>query len=274
MSAHPFLKWVGGKTALLSEITSRLPVKKVGTYYEPFIGGGAVFFALAAEGRFEKAVIGDASAELMCAYAALSSDVDGVVRALKKHVYEKEYYYDVRAQNPKRLGASARAARFIYLNKACFNGLYRVNKKGVFNVPFGAHKNLLICDEENLRAVAKVLKKTKLAVCDFERAVEPAVRGDFVYFDPPYVPVSETSDFTDYTTGGFGLEEQQRLRDVARRLDDRGVRVLLSNSDTPFVRKLYKGFRFEEVRAPRRVNSNGGKRGKVGELLISGRVSS
>lgn len=270
MIAHPFLKYAGGKTALLSEILPRLP-KKIGTYYEPFVGGGAVYFALAAEKRFKHAVLGDANDELMRAYSALAKDIEGVVGALKEHVYEEKYYYTVRALDPWALDPGTRAARLIYLNRTCFNGLYRVNRRGEFNVPFGRYVNPTICDEENLRAVSKVLRRqTLLGGRDFEKSVDPARRGDAVYMDPPYVPVSTTSNFTGYAKGGFGESEQIRLRDCFKTLAARGVHVLLSNSDTPLVRNLYRGFRIEEVQAPRRVNSKGGKRGNVGELLISG----
>ena len=270
--ARPFLKAVGGKTALLPEILPRLPAK-IKTYYEPFLGGGAVFFALAAEKRFAQAVIGDMNEDFMCAYRALVMDFDGLVRTLKKHVYDEKRYYEVRAERPEKLLQSARAARLIYLNKTGFNGLYRVNRKGEFNVPFGRYTNPTICDEANLSAVAAVLRgtNTTLVSSDFEITVKKAKRGDVVYFDSPYCPASETANFTAYTSDGFGLTSQERLRDVAKKLIDRGVHVLLSNSDTPLVRKLYKGFKLEEVQAPRRVNSKGGKRGNVGELLISGR---
>jgi len=269
--AHPFLKSVGGKTALLPKILPHLPAK-IRTYYEPFLGGGAVFFALAAENRFEQAVLGDANEEFVHAYVALVCDVEGVIRALKKHVYEEQHYYAVRAQEPLKLATSARAARLIYLNKTCFNGLWRVNKKGVFNVPFGRYTNPTICDEEGLRAVAAVFreKDVTLIAQDFAKTVETAHSGDVAYFDPPYWPVSDTANFTAYTAGGFSEEEQERLRNVAKKLITRGVHVVLSNSDTPLVRKLYTGFQIQEVRRSGRVNSVGGKRGSVGELLIWG----
>lgn len=265
--ARPFLKWAGGKTALLPEILLRLP-KTIGTYYEPFVGGGAVFFALAAEKRFERAVLGDANAELIETYFSIKEDLETVIRRLKAHAgkHSEEYFYKVRANPGQYI-----AARMIYLNKTCFNGLYRVNSKGGFNVPFGKYTNPTICDEENLRAVSAVLRGVGLLPGDFERSTMRARRGDTVYFDCPYVPVSATASFTAYTKGGFGPETQERLRDVAKRLVDRGVHVLLSNSDTPLVRYLYRGFKIEEVQAPRRVNSKGGKRGNVGELLISGK---
>ena len=270
-TARPFLKSVGGKTALLPEILLRLPAK-INTYYEPFLGGGAVFFALAAENRFKRAVLSDANEELVVTYIALANLTDKVVRALKKHMYEEEHYYSVRARDTLKMEMNARAARFIYLNKTCFNGLWRVNKKGKFNVPFGRYTNPTICDEENLRAVAAVLQRTAVPFAtDFEVTVALAKRGDTAYFDPPYAPASATANFTAYTAGGFGPEDQKRLRDVAKKLDERGVHVLLSNSDTPFVRELYRGFKIEKVQAPRRVNSRGDKRGNVGELLISGK---
>jgi DNA adenine methylase len=274
--AHPFLKMVGGKTILLPEILKRLPAK-INTYYEPFVGGGAVFFALAAEGRFKRAVIGDANAELMHTCFSLSCSAPAVIRRLKWHAekHSEAHFYEVRAID--KCTPVERAARMIYLNRTCFNGLYRVNKAGRFNVPFGRYTNPKICDEENLLAVEETLYRVPFEdpradyARDFEQTVLPAKRGDVCYFDPPYAPLSPTANFTTYTAGGFGLAEQTRLRDVAKKLDARGVRVLLSNSDTPLTRKLYRGFKIEEVQAPRRVNSKGGKRGNVGELLISGR---
>jgi DNA adenine methylase len=266
----PFLKWVGSKRFLLPEILRRLP-KKMNAYYEPFLGGGAVFFALAAEGRFKKAVLSDANAELVATYNALADEVDAVIERLHEHVYDKTHYYAVRAHEPRSL--PAKAARMIYLNRTCFNGLYRVNQKGHFNVPFGRYTNPTICDEGNLRAVSKVLKSkgVSVLVADFVDAVKKAHEGDVVYFDPPYVPLSTTSDFTTFTKGGFGTADQVRLRDCFKSLEERGVHVLLSNSDAPMVRELYKGFRVSKVKAPRRVNSKGNKRGDVGELIISSR---
>jgi DNA adenine methylase len=273
MIAHPFVKAVGGKTFLLPEILKRLPAK-INTYYEPFVGGGAVFFALATERRFKRAVIGDANEELMITYEAVAQDVDAVIRALKKHVYEEAYYYAVRAQKPRTI--AARAARCIYLNKTGFNGLYRVNRKGEFNVPFGRYTNPKICDEENLRAVAAVLRVSAPHVgvlhvmcLDFEKAVVSAKRGDVFFADPPYFPVSETANFTGYTKGGFTFDDQKRLRDVALRLKSRGVHVLLCNADVPAARKLYaKGFKLHSVSVRRNVNSKATGRGPVGELLI------
>lgn len=269
--ARPFLKFAGGKTALLPEILPRLPAK-IGTYYEPFVGGGAVFFALATEGRFERAVIVDSNEELMNVYSVIQQIPDSLMDFLKRGFAQNEKsYYKIRAQDPNELVALARAARTIYLNKVGFNGLYRVNRKGVFNVPWGRQENRTLFEEENILACSAALKNVTLAVLDFEYTARLAKRGDVVYMDPPYIPLSETSNFTSYTGGGFGLKEQERLRNVAKALDKRGVHALLSNADTPLTRKLYRGFKIESVQAPRRVNSKGGKRGNVGELLISGR---
>ena len=269
-SAKPLLKWAGSKRYLLPKILPRLP-EKIRTYYEPFLGGGAVFFALAAERRFERAFISDANEELTDTYRAIAHKPLEVIKHLSKHVYEADYYYSVRASRPRSL--AARAARMIYLNRTGFNGLYRVNKKGDFNVPFGRYTNPTICDEENLLLASAVLRHSTVAIggVDFEAAVKKARKGDVVYMDPPYAPVSKTSNFTSYAKGGFDEAAQLRLRDCFKALDERGVHVLLSNSDTPFVRRLYNGFHISEVKAPRRINSKGAKRGDVTELLISGR---
>ena len=265
--AKPFIKWCGGKTALLREILPRLP-KKINTYYEPFLGGGAVFFALAAEKRFEDAVLADSNDDLIETYFSIQNDLEVLIRRLKVHAakHSKDYFYKVRAARGGYI-----AARLIYLNRTCFNGLYRVNKKGEFNVPFGDYKNPTICDAPNLRAVCAALRGVRLESSDFELAVRNVKRGDTVYFDCPYIPLSATSNFVAYAKSGFNDQDQERLSDVARGLVKRGVHVLLSNSDTPFARKLYKGFKIEKVEAPRRVNSKASKRGNVGELLISGK---
>jgi DNA adenine methylase len=273
MTARPFVKAVGGKTFLLPEILPRLPAK-INTYYEPFVGGGAVFFALASERRFKLAVIGDANEELMNLYYVIRKYPYDLIAFLDDGFKQDEKsYYKIRAQNPKDLRQLARAARTLYLNKVSFNGLYRVNKKGVFNVPWGRQEGRTLLDEENIHNCCDALGRAALTALDFGVTVAPAKRGDTVYFDCPYLPVSDTANFTTYTAGGFTLEDQTHLRDVAKKLVERGVYVLLSNADTPLTRKLYRGFKIEEVQTPRRVNSKGGKRGNVGELLISGRNS-
>lgn len=273
--AHPFLKWAGGKRQLLPEIRKHVP-QKFGRYFEPFVGAGAVFFDLfgrthsASEVvvRLESpAVIGDSNVELMETYHAVQRDVEGLIGRLKAHAgkHSEDYYYKVRAQTGGHTGA-----RMIYLNRTGFNGLYRVNKKGEFNVPFGRYVNPTICDEENLRACSRALHRVRLIPRDFETVVTDVERGDFVYFDCPYWPVSESANFTSYTKDGFGADDQQRLRDCALRLKSRGVHVLLSNANVPPVRRLYaKGFRLHKVLARRNINSSASRRGAVGELLIT-----
>jgi len=266
---QPFVKWAGGKRQILPAILSRLPTEIV-TYYEPFVGGGAVFFALAHEGAFDRAVINDLNSELMDSFRTFGAGgVQGVIDLLSTYPHERGFFEDLRRLIPAELSLEARTARFIYLNRIGFNGLYRVNKKGQFNVPFGQYENPTICDESNLRAVAKVLVGVEAQCQDFAVSVEPARPGDTVYFDPPYIPLSETSNFTAYTEGGFGLREHERLARCFRQLAERGVSVLLSNSDTERSRELYDGFKVEQVKARRNINSKGTKRGEVSELLVS-----
>ena len=271
--AIPLLKYVGGKRQLLPEIRKYMaPPGTYGRYFEPFVGGGAVFFDLYthpdAGPVSRKAWLCDSNAELMTTYAGVRDNVDAVIRALREYaeLHDTEHYYLVRAQQPKE--PHLVAARMIYLNRTCYNGLYRVNKKGGFNVPIGRYTNPTICDEKNLRAVSRVLKSAELVTGDFEQVLSNAIEGDFVYCDPPYPPTSATSDFTSYTANGFNLADHERLVVCARRLKERGVRVLLSNADLPVVRKMYEGFEMRSVQANRAINSKGGKRGAVGELLI------
>lgn len=274
--ARPFIKWVGGKTQLLSELLGLFP-RKIKTYYEPFIGGGACFFSLAVEGRFEHAVINDWNRELTDTYRVIRDFPDELMRDLKyrEEVYQeapKSLYEGWRAEDPSKLDPVKRAGRFIFLNKAGFNGLYRVNQQGKFNVPWGQKTSITTFDEDNIRDANLLLNwKTSILTGDFEEAVSTASPGDFVYFDPPYIPVSATSDFASYTERGFGMSEQRRLRDVFKRLYDRGVYAVLSNSDAPELRELYTGFEFHVIEARRNVNSKGDKRGPVNELLIVSR---
>ena len=262
-AAKPFLKWAGGKAQLIDRFSSLIPGGS-GRYFEPFVGGGALFFSL----RPRRATLCDINAELMDCYSAVRDDVDAVIAALKKHRYEKRYFYRIRALDPSTLTLPVRAARTIFLNKAGFNGLYRVNSQGRFNVPFGRHTNPTICDEPNLRACSLALRNARLGVKDFEQAVSQARPGDFVYFDPPYVPVSDTSYFTSYIPGGFGWDQQRRLASVFATLAERGVSVMLSNSDVAAVRGLYEGFRIDRVEATRRINCNSRARGKIGEVVV------
>lgn len=274
--AKPFVKWAGGKTSLVGRLKSILP-PKFETYFEPFVGGGALFFALAADGRFQRAVLNDFNTELMDAFKAIRDFPDAVVKALVKLKDEytadpREVYSRERNCNPNDLSPLERAVRFLFLNKTGFNGLYRVNKKGEFNVPFGQYKNPRIADSANIKACSEALSKfVVLSNQDFASCLGGARHGDVVYFDPPYVPISPTSNFTSYTAGGFGLREQQRLAQTFRELAEQGVAVVASNSDTEIVRDLYAGWETHKVQARRNINRDGDKRGPVGELIIVGR---
>jgi len=264
---RPLLKWAGGKSQLLDTIVSKLPVQ-IGTYFEPFVGGAAVFFRLVQQGRFHRAVLGDRNPDLIDVYRAVKQDVDGVIRRLAEHAaaHGTEYYYQVREANPRSL--ARRAARLIYLNKTGYNGLYRVNRAGKFNVPCGRYANPRILDEENLRSVADALKDVTLEVADFETICSRASEGDAVYLDPPYLPVSPTSSFTAYDRHPFGLAEHERLARVFADLAQRRVRAVLSNSSTPVTRELYQSFVLEEVPVTRPINSRASGRGPIDEILV------
>jgi DNA adenine methylase len=264
---RPFLKWVGGKTQLLEQLAPFIP-PTFRRYYEPFVGGAALFFDLRSRRPEMPAFLRDVNEELVSCYAAVRDDVEGVIRALRDHRYESDHYYAVRAQRPADLDLARRAARTIFLNKTGYNGLYRVNRSGQFNVPFGRFTKPLFCDVENLRACSRALRGVSVEHGGFEGVLKHARKGDFVYFDPPYVPLSPTSDFTAYIPGGFGHPEQRKLAKVFAKLARRGVHVLLSNSDTPLVRELYGAFRIETVFASRSVNSNAARRGKLAEVVV------
>lgn len=244
----------------------------MGTYYEPFLGGGAVFYTLDAEDAFDRAVVNDMNSELISAYRTLSDPalLESVIEHLKRYPYEKGFYDDMRKQLVVDLNEVQVCARFIYLNHTGFNGLYRVNKKGEFNVPFGAYTNPTICDEENLREVSGALRQDRVTCLstDFESVVADAQAGDVVYFDPPYLPTSPTASFTEYLAGGFHLPDQKRLAACFKRLADRGVGVLLSNSNVPLVHELYEGFQIDTVNARRSINSKAELRGPVSEVLV------
>ena len=266
-NARPVLKWAGGKGKLLRELLAHVPAT-FGAYHEPFMGGGALFFELAAQGRIKSAYLSDINASLIDVYLGLRDCVDDVIANLRHHRHEHDYYYAVRALNPADLSLPERAARIIYLNKTCYNGLYRENRAGQFNVPFGRYANPTICDEPNLRAAAAVLRGVDIACRPFTTVLDIAQPGDFVYFDPPYDPLSPTANFTGYDRRGFGPDDQRRLRDVFAELGRRGVRAMLSNSDTPFIRELYAGFPLEQVFVGRVVNSKVEGRGKVAEVIV------
>ena len=264
---RPFLKWVGGKTQLLEQLGPLLPAA-FRRYYEPFVGGAALFFDLRAARPEMPAFLRDVNTELVDCYVAVRDHVDSLIEELRGHRYESEHYYEVRAQRPADLPLARRAARTIFLNKTGYNGLYRVNRSGQFNVPFGRFTNPLFCDVENLRACSRALQGVSIEQGDFTSVLRHAKKGDFVYFDPPYVPLSPTSDFTAYIPGGFREPEQRQLAKVFGKLAQRGVQVMLSNSDTKLVRDLYAGFRIDVVYASRSVNSNGARRGKLPEIVV------
>jgi DNA adenine methylase len=271
----PYVKWAGGKRQLLPEIRKHLPLNTLGiTYYEPFAGAGAVFFDL----QPRKAVINDYNAELMLSYRVIRSHVDDLIAALRIHQEKnsRDYYYQVRGLDRahdvfERLPDVEKAARLIFLNKTCYNGLYRVNSQGFFNVPCGRHKNPAICEEPVLRAVHDYLAACDIDIQngDFEDSVKTAAENSFVYFDPPYHSPGKTN-FTAYQAGGFDDAGQIRLRDVFVSLTKRGVPCLLSNADTPFIRGLYQGKNIEiiTVSAKRIINSNAGGRNSINEVLI------
>jgi DNA adenine methylase len=266
-SPRPVLKWAGGKGRLLPHLL-RLTPEKYSAYHEPFIGGGALFFRLVDQGRAQQVFLSDVNPALIDVYLALRDDIDEVVEILRGHVYKRDYYYRIRALDPTTLTLPERAARIIFLNKTCYNGLFRENRSGQFNVPFGRYKNPTICDEPNLRAASRALQGVDIARRNFATVLDVARAGDFVYFDPPYYPLSSTANFTAYDRNGFGLDDQRQLRDVFAALSEREVRALLSNSDTPFIRELYQGFAIEQVFAARAVNSKANGRGKVAEVIV------
>lgn len=266
-SVQPFLKWAGGKQRLLPQYTPHFPPRdRINRYFEPFVGSAAVFF----HRRYAKATLSDRNEKLIELYRMVQNDVEGVIAGLKNHRNEAEYYYRIRGQDLEMLSPAERAARLIYLNRTCYNGLFRENKRGEFNVPFGRYRNPAICDEPRLRAASLALKGVGLSSADFAGAVANAGKDDFVYFDPPYVPLNATSSFTSYDRRGFAERDHRRLADTIHQLTARGCLVMLSNSDTALVRELYrdKQYRLVPIEARRNINSKGDRRGPVAELLI------
>lgn len=268
--AAPVVKWVGGKRQLLDEIAPRLP-ERITTYCEPFLGGGAVLFSL----QPRNAIVNDLNADLMLVYEVIRDDVELLIAALEQHENTAEYFYNIRDLDRdkdayREMSAIERASRIIYLNKTCYNGLFRVNASGEFNSPFGHYKNPNIVNAPVLRAVSKYLTANNIQLLhiDFEEVLQRVPRGGFVYLDPPYDPVSDTASFTGYNRGGFGREEQERLKRCCDELAARGVRFLLSNSATSFIKELYTGYTVEIVHAKRAINSDASKRGAVEEVLI------
>ena len=268
---RPFLKWVGGKRQLLPRLLEAVAAAgSFHQYHEPFFGGGALFFALKRSGRLQgRSYLADINENLIGAYLGVRDQIDAVIRQLRIHErrHTEAYFYEVRRRRPRALAGCA--ARIIYLNKTCYNGLYRENSKGLFNAPFGRYKNPKICDEENLRAVSQTLQNANVAVGDFSCVLDVAKPGDLVYFDPPYAPLSKTADFTAYSKGGFSIDAQVRLAEVFARLTQRRVKVILSNSMTDLTMGLYERFDIHEVLANRVVNSRADRRGKIAEALIT-----
>ena len=270
VTASPVVKWVGGKTKLLPELMARMP-ERYNRYYEPFAGGAAFFFRLAPK----RAVLADYNHDLVGLYTTIAKDVNAVIRRLEMHhkAHSETHYYQTRERwNDREVSWSTpeRAAAFIYLNKTCFNGLWRVNRSGAFNVPIGRYTDPPICVPEALRAAQQVLARAEIRRADYREAVADAKAGDFLYFDPPYDPITPTANFTSYTSNVFGPEQQQELADTARQLIAKGCYVMLSNSDTPFIRSIYKGLKIDRVKCARAINSNAAKRGDVDEVIITG----
>jgi DNA adenine methylase len=271
---RPILKWAGGKSRLVPMILARLP-PQIGTYYEPFVGGAAVFFALAAEKRFKRAVLGDKNRDLIDVYKGVKSDVDAIITLLRDYTrrHDEATYYATRELDPEKLDLAERAARLIYLNKTGYNGLYRVNRQGGFNVPFGRYENPKICNEPRLRAAADVLRArgVSIKVADFEALSERAEPGDAVYFDPPYVPLTKTASFTGYHSESFGAQEHLRLAGAFAALTRRKVVAVLSNSGGKDTKRLYEqeGIEVDRVLVTRPINSKSTARGAVAELLVS-----
>lgn len=282
--ARPFLKWAGGKSQLLEQFESLYPsvegLARDWRFHEPFMGSGAVFFHVRRRLAPARARLTDSNAELVQTFQAVRDQTDKVLKKLHEHreLHGDEHYYEVRARDVKQLAPADLAARMIYLNKTCFNGLYRVNSKGQFNVPIGRYAKPSIIDEENLRSVAAALHGLDIAVGDFRDVRKHAKVGDFVYFDPPYHPVSDTAYFTAYTAGDFAEQEQRELADLYAELCLRGCKVMLSNSDTPLINQLYgpramaqkgvKGVSVRKVSATRRINSRADRRGAVSEVVV------
>lgn len=266
--AKPFLKWAGGKTRLLGTLSELLP-DDIRTYYEPFLGGGALFFHLALQGRFRSAVLNDVNPELVNCYRVVRDSAPELVEELGDLEVSKAVFEELRRVDPTSLSPVRRAARMLYLNKTAFNGLYRVNRSGRFNVPWGAYDRPKVLDEPNLVACSRLLQEsTQVRDGDFVASVQTASSGDVVYFDPPYVPLSPTANFESYTKDGFSRSDHERLATCVRDLARRGVKVLVSNSDTPVVRELYAGFQILTVRMRRNISSKGDGRGPVNEVIV------
>ncbi|MGL6343392.1 MAG: DNA adenine methylase [Waterburya sp.] len=265
---RPFLKWAGGKSKLLPEISKRLP-PDYEQYFEPFLGGGAVFFFL----NPKQAYLLDVNSELINTYCVVRDYVDELIDDLKRHIYNKDYYYNIRnidrSLEYKNWNNIQKASRFIYLNKTCYNGLHRLNSRREFNTPMGKYKNPKIVDEENLKACSKALQNVEIIAENFSAIESKITSQDLVYFDPPYVPLSKTANFTAYSHNRFDEVKQIELYELCNRLNSRGIRFILSNSSAPLVLELYKSFNIEFVQAARFINSRSDKRGQIPEVIVT-----
>ncbi len=267
----PILKWVGGKRQLLDSIEPLIP--KCSTFYEPFIGGGAVLFSR----QPDKAVINDLNPELINVYLTIKNEPKALIEKLKEHRdnSSEEYFYSIRALDRDKevfenMMNVERAARIIYLNKTCYNGLFRVNSSGEFNSPWGRYKNPNITNETTINALHTYFNKANITIkCgDYREALKGIRKGAFIYFDPPYMPISSSASFTGYTAGGFGEQEQIALKEQCDALNEKGIKFLVSNSSCPFIEELYKDYIVEHVNAKRAINANPKKRGEIKEVLI------
>ncbi|MFB5598561.1 MAG: DNA adenine methylase [Nitrosopumilaceae archaeon] len=269
----PFVKWAGGKRQLIPTLSKHFP-KSYGTYFEPFLGGGAVLFHLLLDNPNQKCSVSDLNSDLVLAYVTIRDRVNELITSLKKHsknyfTDKNSYYYKIRENEPK--GQIEKTSRLIFLNRTCFNGLYRVNGKGKFNVPLGRYSNPNIVNEENLRAISRVLQSRKISIkCkDFSGILEDVKKDDFIYFDPPYQPVSKTANFTSYTNRDFSLQDLQRLAELCHSLDSKGCNVVLSNSNTDEVKSMFdRSWKVKEIQANRAINSDSKKRTGHSELVI------
>jgi DNA adenine methylase len=263
LMSQPFMKWAGGKRQLLPELRSRIP-HSFGTYFEPFLGGGALFFSLGSS----NAVLNDINVELIECYETVRDRPEQLIESLRQHVNTEEYFYAARARDPGQMTKTEAASRLIYLNRTCFNGLYRVNQQGRFNTPYGRYKSPNLVPEELIREASTALRGATLLSGHFGNALALAEEGDFIYLDPPYFPTSDYSDFRRYSRAPFDNEDQRELAQAFKELSSRGCFVMLSNSSVKEVHDLYADFQIETIKARRNINSQAGGRGDVDELVV------
>jgi len=269
-SIPTFVKWAGGKKQLMDQFKAFFP-KQIDRYFEPFVGGGAVAFYIIQNYHPKEVMISDINNELVNTYRVIKSNVDELIKSLKEHKekHSENYYYQVRHLDPLHLSNIDRASRFIYLNKTCYNGLYRVNSNNQFNVPFGKYKNPAIFNETELKRISTVLDDFQIKCMSFEKVLYYAEEGDFIYFDPPYHPIKQGKSFTKYARRDFLEKEQEQLAQVFKKLNSKKCKVMLSNSSTEFIKNLYKDFHVHTVTARRMINCDANGRGKINEFVIT-----